>query len=73
MKVTLWIIQIVLASALIGAILLQAKGQGLSGIFGQQTSVFRTKRGLEKTLFQGTIVLVVVFVGISLAIAKLGR
>ena len=73
MRSALAIVQIIIAAALIGTILLQARGQGLSGIFGQQTSVFNTKRGLEKTLFQGTIALVVVFVGISLAMARLGR
>lgn len=73
MKTTLAIVQILLAAALIGTILLQAKGQGLSGIFGQQTSVFKTRRGLERTLFQGTIGLVVLFILISLIIARLGR
>ncbi len=73
MKSALAIVQIIIATALIGTILLQAKGQGLSGIFGQQTSVFKTKRGLEKTLFQGTVALVVIFVGLSLAMARLGR
>jgi len=72
-KTTLAIVQILLAAALIGTILLQAKGQGLSGIFGQQTSVFKTRRGLERTLFQGTIGLVVLFILISLIIARLGR
>ncbi|MDP6633104.1 MAG: preprotein translocase subunit SecG [Dehalococcoidales bacterium] len=38
----------------------------MGGIFGQADSVFRTKRGVEKTLFQLTIVLVVLFIGISI-------
>ena len=58
--------QIVLATSLILAILLQVRGGGLGGIFGQADSVFRTKRGVEKTLFQLTIVLVVLFIGISI-------
>jgi preprotein translocase subunit SecG len=56
----------VLATSLILAILLQVRGGGLGGIFGQADSVFRTKRGVEKTLFQLTIVLVVLFIGISI-------
>ncbi|OGO07018.1 MAG: preprotein translocase subunit SecG [Chloroflexi bacterium RBG_13_56_8b] len=60
------IAQIILSTALILAILLQVKGGGLGGIFGQADTVYRTKRGVEKTLFQLTIVLVVLFVVISI-------
>ncbi|GAI49845.1 unnamed protein product, partial [marine sediment metagenome] len=48
------------------AVLLQVKGGGLGGIFGQPDTVFRTKRGVEKTLFQLTIVLVTLFIIISI-------
>lgn len=54
--------QIVVAIALIIAALLQVRGGGLGGIFGQADTVYRTKRGVERTLFQLTIVLVVVFI-----------
>ena len=57
--------QIVLAVALVLAILAQVRGGGLGGIFGQPDTVYRTKRGVEKTLFQLTIVLVVLFLIIS--------
>jgi preprotein translocase subunit SecG len=60
------IAQIILSSALILAVLLQVKGGGLGGIFGQADTVYRTKRGLEKTLFQLTVVLVVLFLIISI-------
>jgi preprotein translocase subunit SecG len=60
------IAQIILSSALILAVLLQVKGGGLGGIFGQPDSVYRTKRGIEKTLFQLTIVLVILFIIISI-------
>ena len=60
------IAQIILSTALILAILLQVKGGGLGGIFGQADTVYRTKRGVEKTLFQLTIVLVVLFIVISI-------
>jgi preprotein translocase subunit SecG len=65
MQTYLNIAQIVLAIALIMVILLQVRGGGLGGIFGQADTVFRTKRGVEKTLFQLTIVLVVLFIIIS--------
>ncbi len=65
------IAQIVLAIALILAILLQVRGGGLGGIFGQASTVFRTKRGVEKTLFQLTIVLVVLFIIISIVMLRI--
>jgi preprotein translocase subunit SecG len=66
MRTYLYFTQIGLAVALILAILLQVRGGGLGGIFGQADSVYRTKRGVEKTLFQLTIVLVVLFIIISI-------
>ena len=60
------IAQIILSSALILAVLLQVKGGGLGGIFGQPDTVYRTKRGVEKTLFQLTVVLVVLFIIVSI-------
>ena len=66
MHTTLIIIQIVISVALIVTILLQVKGGGLGGIFGQSESVFRTKRGVERWLFVGTIILVIVFVALSM-------
>ncbi len=55
------IIQIIVSATLIVLVLLQAKGGGLSSIFGGEGAVYRTKRGLEKTLFNFTIVVAVVF------------
>ena len=60
------IAQIVLSITLILVILFQVKGGGLGGIFGQADSVFRTRRGIEKTLFQLTIVLIVLFIIIAI-------
>jgi preprotein translocase subunit SecG len=56
------IAQILIAVALIAAILFQLHGGGLGGIFGQSDSVYRTRRGIEKTLFKLTIVLAIIFV-----------
>jgi len=60
------IAQIVLSIALILSILFQVRGGGLGGIFGQPDTVYRTKRGVERTLFQLTIALATLFVIISL-------
>ena len=65
------IAQIVLSIALVLAILFQVRGGGLGGIFGQASTVFRTKRGVEKTLFQLTIVLVVLFIIISIVMLRI--
>jgi len=66
MKTTLDIAQIVIAVALVTAILFRIEGGGLGGIFGQSDSVYRTKRGIDRWLFLGTIVLTVIFVILSM-------
>jgi preprotein translocase subunit SecG len=43
------------------AILFQARGSGLSATFGGDSSVYRSRRGVEKRLWQFTIVLMVLF------------
>ena len=60
------LIQIIVSIALITVILLQAKGSGLGGIFGGDSSIYKTRRGVEKTLFQATVGLSVVFFGMSI-------
>ena len=72
MQTYLNVAQIVLSIALVAAILLQVRGGGLGGIFGQPDTVFRTKRGVEKILFQLTIALVVLFVTVSILTLRLG-
>jgi preprotein translocase subunit SecG len=67
----LYVAQIVVAIALILIVLLQVRGGGLGGIFGQADTVYRTKRGVEKTLFQLTVALIVLFIAISLVSIKL--
>jgi len=68
----LLIAQLLLAIALIAVILMQVKGGGLGGIFGQPDSVYRTRRGLEKTLLQVTVVLMTLFVILSIIIVRIG-
>ena len=71
METYLSVAQIVLSISLILVIMLQVRGGGLGGIFGQADTVFRTKRGVEKTLFQLTIALVVLFVIVSIISLRL--
>ncbi len=59
--------QIIVGIALMVSILLQARGTGLSGAFGGDSAVYRSRRGVERRLWQFTIVLTVLFVLFSLA------
>ena len=63
-------IQIGLSILLVAAILLQQSGSSLGGAFGGSDnwgSTFHTRRGFEKFLFYGTMVLVTLFALASLA------
>lgn len=71
MQTYLNVAQIVLAIALILIILLQVRGGGLGGIFGQPDTVYRTKRGMEKTMFQLTVVLAVLFIIVAIISLRL--
>lgn len=63
MDTALRLIMIIVSIVLILVILLQTKGSSFSGAFGGDTgSIYRTRRGVEKTLFQFTIATGVVFV-----------
>ncbi|MCH8949046.1 MAG: preprotein translocase subunit SecG, partial [Chloroflexi bacterium] len=60
--------QLVISIVLIVVVLLQTRGGDIGAAFGAGGgggSSFRTRRGLEKTLFQLTIFLAVVFVAMS--------
>jgi preprotein translocase subunit SecG len=72
METVLNIVQIVLSVILILAVLLQVKGGGIGGIFGQADTVFRTKRGIEKWLFYTTIIVAALFVIVALATVAVG-
>jgi preprotein translocase subunit SecG len=64
------VIQIILSVAVILFILLQSRGAGLGSIFGGASagSVFKTRRGVEKLIFNITIVFVVLFAVVSVII-----
>jgi preprotein translocase subunit SecG len=53
--------QLIVSVALVAAILLQSRGAGLSGTFGGDSAVYRSRRGIERRLWQFTVVLVVLF------------
>ena len=61
------IAQIVLAILLIVTILLQSRGAGLGSAWGGEGQLYGTRRGVEKLLFQATIIVAVLFVAVSLA------
>jgi preprotein translocase subunit SecG len=63
------IAQILISIALIATVLFQLRGGGIGGIFGQADSVYRTRRGIESTLFRLTIILVILLVVFAVLIA----
>ena len=73
METAIYLALIVLAIAVIAVILLQNRGSGLSGgIFGGD-AMYSSRRGVEKTLFNITIGLVIAFVILDLvAVLLLG-
>lgn len=63
MQTAISLAMIVVSIVLTLVILLQTKGSSFSGAFGGDTSsIYRTRRGVEKTLFQFTIGIAVLFV-----------
>ena len=65
MSIYLNIVQIMVSVVLLLVILSQVKEAG-SGMFGNSQTTFRTRRGLEKTLFQFTIILSAIFLLLSI-------
>ena len=61
------IAELCLAAILVLCILIQSRGAGIGGVFGGEGNVYRTKRGIEKRLFQATIVFAILFFGVALA------
>ncbi len=59
--------QDIIAIFLMISILMQARGSGLSSTFGGDSSVYRSRRGVEKRLWQFTILLAVIFCTFSIA------
>lgn len=64
---------IIVSIVLILVVLLQTKGSSFSGAFGGDTSsIYRTRRGVEKTLFQFTIGVAGVFVALAIVSTIVG-
>ena len=66
MVIAMQIIQIILSITVGTLVLLQAKGAGLGSIFGGDSGVYRTRRGVEKIMYQTTIGLSIVFFLVAL-------
>lgn len=58
--------QMAVSVLLVAAVLLQQKGVGLGSTFGGSGQIYRSKRGLEKTLFISTIALAFLFTLIAI-------
>jgi preprotein translocase subunit SecG len=63
-EAALYIAQIILAVVLTGLVVLQTRAQGMQN--RDSSSIYRTRRGLEKTLVQATIAVSVMFLLLSL-------
>jgi len=61
MQTYLNIAEVITAVVLILVIMIQVRGAG-AGLFGSAEGSYRTRRGVEQTLFRFTIILGVVFV-----------
>src|SRR5687768_957025 len=59
-------IQILVSLVLMVLVLMQSRGSGLTQPSMEQTTLFRTRRGIEKTLFQLTLLLAAVWVVVSI-------
>lgn len=59
--------QLIVSVALVFSVLLQSRGSGLGGTFGGDSSVYRSRRGIERRLWQFTIALIVLFALFSIA------
>jgi len=57
--------QILVAALLVALILMQTRGTGFASGYAADSSIYRTRRGVEKTLFQLTIAVSVVFVALA--------
>ena len=74
MSTLFYLVQIILSITLIAVILLQVKSASLGGAFGgSDASIYTTRRGLAKVLFQFTIVLAVIFLITSLLVLTVTR
>lgn len=67
MKFIFSIVQLVLSILLIIAVLMQQRGSGMGAAFGGGGVVYNTRRGVDKILFQITIVISILFFAAAVA------
>ncbi len=63
-------ITILLGLVMIAAVLLQVRGTGTQ-LFGQAQNSFRVRRGFERTLFRGTVLLAITFTVVAVAAVRI--
>jgi len=74
MLTAFYIVQVLLSVTLIAVILLQTKSAGLGSAFGSSdASIYQTRRGLDRILFNFTIALAVLFAGTSVLVLIFSR
>lgn len=61
LRIALMIVSVVLTAL----VMLQAKGGGLGSMFGGDGGIYQTRRGVEKTVFNMTVVFAVLFIGLA--------
>ncbi len=72
MEAVLMIATIIIAITLTAVVLIQGANSGLGSSFGGDSGIYRTRRGVEKTLFTMTIGLTVLFLLLSLITVAVG-
>ncbi len=65
MRIYLNIVQIIVSIGLIALVVIQGQNSGLGSMFGGSGSVQRTRRGIEKTMYNATLILSVLFFVVS--------
>lgn len=65
MHTVIVVAQMLLSFLLIAVILIQQRGTGLGDAFGGGGTVYRSKRGIERTLHRATILFAILFVGLA--------
>jgi preprotein translocase subunit SecG len=74
MATLFYIVQIILAVTLIAVILLQVKSASLGSAFGgSDASIYTSRRGIDRVLFNFTIALSVVFLITSIIVLKVSQ
>jgi preprotein translocase subunit SecG len=74
MATLFYIVQIILAITLISVILLQVKSASLGSAFGgSDASIYTSRRGIDRVLFNFTIALSVAFLSTSIIVLKVSQ